>query len=105
VAQREERAASGEAERQAQARLLRCIFGDPFRPRLVIPADVIAAKSGAARRLGESIYAGRRFADLPVLADLLEAAGLTDAELLGHLRGPGPHALGCWGLDAVLGNS
>jgi hypothetical protein len=39
------------------------------------------------------------------LADLLEEAGLTDAELLGHLRGPGPHALGCWALDAVAGKS
>jgi hypothetical protein len=53
--------------------------------------------------LAEVIYDGRRFEDLPVLADLLEEAGLTDAALLGHLRGPGPHALGCHALDAVLG--
>jgi hypothetical protein len=53
----------------------------------------------------ESVSAARRFEDLPVLADLLEEAGLTDAALLGHLRGPGPHALGCWALDAVLGKS
>ena len=36
-------------------------------------------------------------------ADLLEEAGATDAALLAHLRGPGPHALGCHALDAVLG--
>jgi hypothetical protein len=47
----------------------------------------------------------RRFEDLPVLADLLEEAGCTDAALLGHLRGPGPHILGCHALDAVLGKS
>ena len=47
----------------------------------------------------------RRFEDLPVLADLLEEAGCTDAALLGHLRGPGPHVLGCWALDAAVGKS
>jgi hypothetical protein len=40
---------------------------------------------------------------LPVLADLLDEAGATDAALLAHLRGPGPHALGCHALDAVRG--
>jgi hypothetical protein len=59
----------------------------------------------SARRLAESIYTARRFEDLPVLADLLEEAGLTDDELLGHRRGPGPHGLGCWALDTVLGKS
>ena len=44
-------------------------------------------------------------ARLAVLADMLEEAGCTDPELLGHLRGPGPHVLGCWALDAVLGKS
>jgi hypothetical protein len=44
-------------------------------------------------------------ARLGVLADALEDAGCTDAELLGHLRGPGPHVLGCWALDLILGKS
>jgi hypothetical protein len=38
-----------------------------------------------------------------VLADALEEAGCDDADLLGHLRGPGPHAHGCWALDLLLG--
>jgi hypothetical protein len=33
----------------------------------------------------------------------VEEAGLLDAELLGHLRGPGPHARGCHGIDLLLG--
>jgi hypothetical protein len=37
--------------------------------------------------------------------DALERAGCTDAELLGHLRGPGPHVRGCWAVDLVLGKS
>jgi hypothetical protein len=33
---------------------------------------------------------------LQVLADALEDAGCTDADVLGHLRGPGVHVRGCW---------
>jgi hypothetical protein len=85
--------------------LIRCIFGNPFLPPPAVPDAVLAHNGGAARRLAGAIYEGRRFGDLPVLADLLEEAGCTDAALLGHLRGPGPHALGCAALDAVLGKS
>jgi hypothetical protein len=40
---------------------------------------------------------------LAVLADALEEAGCADADLLVHLRGPGPHARGCWVLELLLG--
>jgi hypothetical protein len=87
----------GKPERPADT--LRCLFGNPFCPVTVDPtwraADVL--------RLADAIYAERAFDRLPVLADLLEEAGATDATLLAHLRGPGPHALGCHALDAVLG--
>lgn len=95
----------GDREPAAQSLLLRCIMGNPFRPPPTVPDSVLAHNGGSARRLVECIYAARGFEDLPVLADLLEEAGLSDAALLGHLRGPGPHALGCWALDAVLGKS
>jgi hypothetical protein len=77
----------------------------PRDGRLKERLDVLELHGGATRRRAASIYDGRRFADLSVLADLLEEAGLTDAALLGHLRGPGPHGLGCWALDAVIGKS
>jgi hypothetical protein len=92
-------------ERAAQAALVRCILRSPFRPVVPLDPAVLVWDGGAARRLAEAIYAGRRFGDLPILADLLEEAGLTDAALLGHLRGPELHVLGCWALDAVLGKS
>lgn len=57
----------------------------------------------AALAIARSIHAERRWGDLPILADALEEAGCEDAGLLGHLRGPGPHARGCWALDLVLG--
>jgi hypothetical protein len=28
-----------------------------------------------------------------------------DEVILSHLRGPGPHARGCWALDLLLGKS
>jgi hypothetical protein len=91
-------------ELQAVARaFLRDIF-IPFWSVHIDPS-VLAWNDSAARRLAESIYKGRRFGDLPVLADLLVQAGCTDADLLGHLRGPGPHVLGCWALDTLLGKS
>jgi hypothetical protein len=44
-------------------------------------------------------------ARLAVLADALEDAGCADADLLGHLRGPGPHVRGCWAVDLLLGKA
>jgi hypothetical protein len=38
-----------------------------------------------------------------VLADMLEEAGCSDPQLLGHLRSPGPHVRGCFAVDALLG--
>jgi hypothetical protein len=84
-----------------QANLLRDIAGSPFRPPPVI-APAVLASNGGARRLAEVICEGRCFDGLPVLADLLEETGCTDAGMLGHLRGPGPHTLGCWALDLIL---
>jgi hypothetical protein len=97
------RAACRPAE-AVQACLLRCVVGSPFRSPAPLAA-VLAYNGGVVKRLAAAIHAGRRFEDLPVLADLLEEAGCVDAALLGHLRGPGPHALGCHALDAVLGKS
>jgi hypothetical protein len=37
-----------------------------------------------------------------VLADAMEDAGVKDAEILDHLRGPGPHLRGCWVVDLLL---
>jgi hypothetical protein len=83
----------------AQAALLRDIFGNPFRPVAVELSWLTPHVVGVAR----AVYDGRLFGDLPVLADALEEAGCKDGELLEHCRGAGPHVLGCWALDAVLG--
>jgi hypothetical protein len=53
--------------------------------------------------LAQGIYDERAFERLPILADALEDAGCTDAAILVHCRGPGPHVRGCWVVDLILG--
>ena len=48
-------------------------------------------------------YQDRAFDRLPVLADALEDAGCDQSELLAHCRSGGPHVLGCWVVDLLLG--
>jgi hypothetical protein len=96
--------AVGEAERAAQADLLRDIFGNPWRPATV-PAPVLAWDGGTVRRLAEAVYAERQMpagtlnpARLAVLADALEEAGCADEAVLSHLRSEGHTfgGVGCW---------
>jgi hypothetical protein len=89
-------------EPKAQADLLRCVIRNPFG---TVGADEAWClwKNHTTSRLAEAIYADRAFDHLPILADALEEAGCTDAEILKHCRGPGPHVRGCWVVDLVLG--
>jgi hypothetical protein len=77
------------------------LLGDPFKPRAVDPSCLMLSVTSVAR----AVYDGRRFEDMPVLADALEEAGCTNADILRHCRGPGPHVRGCWALDLILGKS
>jgi hypothetical protein len=84
---------------------LRDIFGAVFHEATLDPA----CRSPTVLSLAELAYHERA---LPVghlaperlvcLADALEQANCSDAELLEHLRRPGPHVRGCWALDLVL---
>ncbi len=87
------------AHKAAQANLVRDLFGNPFRPVTLDPM----ALTPTVEQFAESVYDDRSFERLPILADALEEAGCTDAAILGHCRGPGPHARGCWVLDLLLG--
>jgi hypothetical protein len=49
------------------------------------------------------IFTDHAFDRLPILADALEDAGCTHADILGHCRGDGAHVRGCWVVDLVLG--
>jgi hypothetical protein len=88
-----------ESELWRQCELVRCVFGNPFRPSPFEPRWRTADVTGMAR----GIYEERAFDRLPILADALMDAGCDDAAILGHCRGPGPHVRGCWVVDLVLG--
>ncbi len=82
--------------------LLRDVFGNPFRPATV-SAAWLAWNGGTVPRLAQGIYDERAFERMPVLADALEEAGCTDADVLEHCRRQEVHVRGCWLLDALLG--
>src|SRR5262249_51352607 len=92
-----------------QADLLRHLVGNPFRPAPRVDPAWLAWNGGTVAKLAREAYQHRSLparylhpARLGLLADALEDAGCPAAELLGHLRGPGPHVRGCWALDLVL---
>lgn len=88
--------------------VLRCIFGNPFHPVALDPAlrtPAILALAQAAYD-NRTLPAGTLEPDrLAVLTDALEESGCADADILGHLRGPGVHVRGCWVVDLLLNKS
>jgi len=79
--------------------LLRDIFGNPFRPVTLDPRWLTSTVLDLAR----TIYNQRVWERMPILADALMDAGCDDAEILNHCRSAGPHVLGCWVVDLILG--
>jgi hypothetical protein len=99
---RAESASAHEAEKKAQADLVRDIFGNPRFPVTVAPA-VLAWNDGLVVRLARTIYEERRWGDMPLLADALLDAGCDNEEMLAHAREQGAvHTRGCWLLDLLL---
>jgi hypothetical protein len=87
----------------AAPRLLRDIFGPlPFRTVTVNPSW-LTWNHGTVPAIARHVYDNRAFHDLPILADALEDAGCTDADILAHCRGGGEHVRGCWVVDLLLG--
>ena len=123
-----------DAERRVQCGLLRDLFGDYFGPpgdegawlpcgfevetrrqaeqwcllpttRQLFSADELRDwRTETILHLARSIFENEEFDRLPILADALEEAGVSDTDLLAHLRGDGPHVNGCWAIDAILGD-
>jgi hypothetical protein len=110
-----------------QAALLRDLFGNPWSPpwwmrsAALLPGQVpregyiltaeaaeqfrraLGWKDRTIPRLARRIYEERDWGSIPVLADAMEESGVTDEAILGHCRGLGPHARGCWVVDLLLG--
>lgn len=88
-------------EIRAQAKLLREIVGDPFRPLSVDPAWL----TPGVVNLAQATYDERAFDRMPELAGELEKAGCDNDNILAHCRAPGLHVRGCWVIDLLLGKS
>jgi hypothetical protein len=95
-------------EKEGQALILQDIAGGPFRPVSLDPAW----RNSTVVSLAQAAYDNRFLpagtldtARLAVLADALEDAGCDNADILSHLRGPGPHVLGCWVVDLLTGRT
>lgn len=95
-----------------QAAILRDVLGNPFRPapsccgQPKVCAELkrwLTWNDGTVPRLAQAVCDERAFDRLPILADALEDAGCTGADLLGHCRAGGTHVRGCWALDLLLG--
>lgn len=111
------RSAAWNAPQGTQAELLRCIFGNPFRPVHCLcgmPANmrqercpkaqaILRWHDGTVPKIAQAIYQDRDFDRMPILADALEEAGCENADILEHCRRPGEHVRGCWVVDLVLG--
>jgi hypothetical protein len=85
--------------------LIRDIFGNPFRPVTVDPAWLTPTVTDLATvAYNERALPSGELdpARLAVLADALEEAGCSSADLLSHLRSTGPHVRGCWAVDLLL---
>ena len=89
------------AERVAQSQILRCIFGNPFRPVALgsswLTSTVVALAAG--------IYESHDFSATPVRADARMDAGCDEADILDHCHSTGAHVRGCRAIDLLLGKA
>jgi hypothetical protein len=88
-------------EKRILTTILRCVFGNPFRPVAVDPNWL----TSTVLALAQGIYEERAFDRLPILADALQDAGCDNEDILNHCRDIGPHARGCCVVDLVLGKT
>ena len=93
------------AGKPALAAILRCIVGNPYKP-VRLTTVLVGGNMGLPHarppwltptvlRIAATIYAEQRWDETGVLADALEDAGCSDADLLAHLRGK-PYRMRCW---------
>jgi hypothetical protein len=85
-----------------QCRVLRDVFGNPFRP-VSFSAEW---RTDTAIALARTVYDSRDFSAMPILADALQDAGCDSDDVLNHCRDANQvHVRGCWVVDLVLGKA
>jgi hypothetical protein len=98
--------AAKQLELRAQVRLFHDILSNPFAP-VSLNSDWLTPTVTSLARVAydnRSLPSGELDPSLlAILADALEESGCTNADILNHCRGPGPHVRGCWVIDFLLG--
>jgi len=85
-------------EEQAQLRVVHDIFDDLVRPVTFDSRWRTPELVSIARRM----YSEHVFDPIPSLADALDHARCTQAEILAHVRTGGMHVRGCWVIELIL---
>jgi hypothetical protein len=86
------------AEHAEIAKIVRDIFGNPFRPVKVNREWLTSTVVELARQ----IYTTKDFSILGILGDALQDAGCNNADVLEHCRAAASHQPGCWVVDLLL---
>jgi len=68
---------------------------------VILPADSHSAERGWLAKLAQTIDTDRAFDRLPILADALEDAGCSCADILNHCWQGDEHVRGCWVVDLL----
>lgn len=85
------------------AEVLRDLFPTPLIRRLRRLRQFESSwRASNGTSIARAMHEDGLFDRLPILADALEEAGCTNAEILTHCRGPDPHVRGCWVIDGIL---
>jgi hypothetical protein len=82
----------------AEVNIVHDLVGNPFHTISVDPSWL----TSTAVTLAQAVYDERATDRLPILADALEEAGCTNADILGHCRSSSLHVHGCWVMDLLL---
>jgi hypothetical protein len=82
-----------------QVAILRDLFGSPFH---AVDCDS-TWQTRSVMSITRAIAEEQAFDRVPILADALEEAGCSSAEILDHLRTQNDHFRGCWVVDLLLG--
>jgi len=88
---------AGRQIRSECARYANEIGGEPNQCADFHPAWL----SSTVVAVADKIRNERTFNEMPILADALEDAGCTNADILNHCRQQAGHVFGCWVLESI----
>lgn len=75
------------------------IFQSPYR-KYKLP---IFTETSTVYKIASQIYTNKDFTAMPILADALQEAGISNRAIINHCMKYKQHFKGCWVLDAILG--